>query len=67
MQTLHFLTFGSSPLPLREIRHFDPPQTIEYTHVHELHLSMLQTANENEKETRARELAYIYYPKKRKK
>ena len=29
MQTLHFLTFGSSPLPVREIRHFDPPQTIE--------------------------------------
>ena len=46
---------------LWEIGPFDPLQTINYTQVHEKHHLRLQTANENEKKTRAREHAYILY------
>ena len=46
-------------LLVKELSHFDPPQTIKYTHVHEHQFLMLQTLKKNEREAQARELAYI--------
>ena len=43
---------------LWEIGHLDPPQAIEHKRVLQ-HFLMLQKPNENEKEPRARKLAYI--------
>ena len=52
---------------MKEIGHFDPPQTIKFTRVHEPHLLMLQTANEYKKRNTCERTRLYVLPQKKEK